>query len=178
MPEIPTTYDDASVRAAQLRSEIEYHAHRYYALDRPEITDAAYDSLVHELEAIEATYPALVTADSPTQRVGEAPSSQFASVAHASRMYSLDNAMDLDELDAWPRARSRRARRSLVRARVRAQDRRQLARAHLRSGDPGPCGHPRRRAQWRGRDRQHPDRSRRSAAVVADYGGARPGRAG
>jgi DNA ligase (NAD+) len=101
VPDVPATFDDASVRAAQLRGEIEYHAHRYYALDRPEITDAAYDSLVRELESIEAAYPELVTPDSPTQRVGEAPSSQFASVVHASRMYSLDNAMDLDELDGW-----------------------------------------------------------------------------
>jgi len=88
-------------RAAELRREIEHHAYRYYALDTPEISDAAYDSLVRELESIESEYPELITADSPTQRVGSAPSSQFAPVQHASRLYSLDNAMDLDELDAW-----------------------------------------------------------------------------
>ena len=101
MPDVPATYASASTRAEELRREIEHHAYRYYALDAPEITDAAFDSLVRELESIEAEYPELVTPDSPTQRVGAAPSGQFAPAVHASRMYSLDNAMDLDELDAW-----------------------------------------------------------------------------
>ncbi len=93
----------ALMRAEELRREIEHHAYRYYALDTPEISDAAYDSLVRELESIEGEFPELITADSPTQRVGSAPSSQFAPVQHASRLYSLDNAMDLDELDVWLR---------------------------------------------------------------------------
>lgn len=88
-------------RAEELRREIERHAQLYYAQDAPEITDAAYDSLVRELEQIEAQYPELITPDSPTQRVGAAASELFAPVTHATRMYSLDNAMDLDELDAW-----------------------------------------------------------------------------
>jgi DNA ligase (NAD+) len=88
-------------RAAALRTEIEHHAYRYYALDAPEISDEAYDALVRELETIEAAYPSLVTPDSPTQRIGAAPSTAFAPVRHAARMYSLDNAMSLDELDAW-----------------------------------------------------------------------------
>jgi len=91
----------AATRAALLREEIRRHAHRYYALDAPEIADAAYDALVRELEAIEAAWPELITRDSPTQRVGAPPSAQFAPVRHARRMYSLDNAMDLGELDAW-----------------------------------------------------------------------------
>lgn len=91
----------AAARAAKLREEIEYHNWRYYALDRPEVSDAAYDALLRELTAIEREFPELVTPDSPTQRVGAAPSAQFASVRHAQRMYSLDNAMGLDELDAW-----------------------------------------------------------------------------
>jgi len=94
-------YADAAARAEALRAEIRRHAHRYYTLDAPEISDAAYDALVRELEAIEATWPDVVTPDSPTQRVGEAPSALFASVKHAQRMYSLDNAMDTTELDAW-----------------------------------------------------------------------------
>ena len=101
MPEVPKTRAAAGTRAEELRREINHHAHRYYALDAPEISDAAYDSLVRELEAIEAAFPELVTADSPTQRVGAPIGDQFAPVAHASRMYSLDNAMDSDELDAW-----------------------------------------------------------------------------
>ncbi len=91
----------AAARAADLRREIDHHAYRYYALDSPEISDAAYDALVRELEQIEAAFPQLVTPDSPTQRVGAPPSETFAPVRHASRMYSLDNAMSLEELDAW-----------------------------------------------------------------------------
>jgi len=88
-------------RAGELRAEITRHDRLYYGMDAPEISDAAYDSLMRELREIEERYPELVTADSPTQRVGTAPSGAFAPVTHASRMYSLDNAMDLTELDAW-----------------------------------------------------------------------------
>jgi len=91
----------ARSRAEALRREIEHHSYRYYALDAPEISDAAYDALVRELEGIEAAHPELVTPDSPTRRVGAPPSETFAPVRHAGRMYSLDNAMSLDELDAW-----------------------------------------------------------------------------
>ena len=101
MQDVPSTLAAASTRAEELRREIEHNAYLYYACDAPEITDAAFDSLVRELEALEAFYPDLITPDSPTRRVGAAPSEQFAPVEHASRMYSLDNAMDLDELDAW-----------------------------------------------------------------------------
>jgi len=93
--------DAAAARAQKLRDEIRHHNWRYYALDTPEISDAAYDALVRELKAIEEQYPALVTPDSPTQRVGAPPSDVFAPVRHAQRMYSLDNAMDQGELDAW-----------------------------------------------------------------------------
>ena len=99
--EVPTTLAEAQTRSDELRREIERHAYRYYALDEPEISDSAYDSLVRELEGIEAAFPSLVTPESPTQRVGAPPSSQFAPAVHASRLYSLDNAMDLEELDAW-----------------------------------------------------------------------------
>lgn len=98
---VPGSAEKAAERAERLRAEIRRHAWRYYALDAPEISDAAYDGLVRELEAIEAAYPELVTPDSPTQRIGAPPSEAFAPVEHAERMYSLDNAMDFDELDAW-----------------------------------------------------------------------------
>jgi len=88
-------------RAAALRTEIEHHAYRYYALDAPEISDAAYDDLLRELQQIEAAHPELVTPESPTQRIGAPPSELFAPVRHAARMYSLDNAMSIEELDAW-----------------------------------------------------------------------------
>ncbi|MCE5203893.1 MAG: NAD-dependent DNA ligase LigA [Coriobacteriales bacterium] len=93
--------EQARAHAERLRHEIAHHAWRYYTLDSPEISDAAYDALVEELQAIEAEYPELITPDSPTQRVGAAPSAQFASVVHAQKMYSLENAMDMDELNAW-----------------------------------------------------------------------------
>jgi DNA ligase (NAD+) len=98
---VPLDESDARSRAEALRREIEHHAYRYYSLDAPEISDSAYDALVRELEAIEAVYPRLVTAESPTQRIGAPPSEAFEPVRHASRMYSLDNAMSLEELDAW-----------------------------------------------------------------------------
>jgi DNA ligase (NAD+) len=98
---VPADAGTARVRAEALRHEIEHHAYRYYALDAPEVSDAAYDDLVRELQRIEAAYPALVTPESPTQRVGAPPSESFAPVRHRARMYSLDNAMSLEELDAW-----------------------------------------------------------------------------
>lgn len=92
---------DPAARAEALRREIEHHSYQYYALDAPTISDAAFDSLMRELREIEAAHPELVTASSPTQRVGGYVGEQFAPVVHEWRMYSLDNAMDLDELDEW-----------------------------------------------------------------------------
>lgn len=92
---------DPAARAEALRREIEHHSYQYYALDAPTISDAAFDSLMRELREIEAAHPELVTAASPTQRVGGYVGEQFAPVVHERRMYSLDNAMDLYELDEW-----------------------------------------------------------------------------
>ena len=92
---------DPAARAEALRREIEHHSYQYYALDAPTISDAAFDSLMRELREIEAAHPELVTASSPTQRVGGYVGEQFAPVVHERRMYSLDNAMDLDELTEW-----------------------------------------------------------------------------
>jgi DNA ligase (NAD+) len=80
-------------RAARLREEIEYHNYRYYVLDDPEISDAAYDGLMKELEALEENYPELKNANSPTQRVGSAPLEEFGQVPHTIPMLSLANAM-------------------------------------------------------------------------------------
>lgn len=91
----------AAARAAELRHLLDYHAYRYYALDAPEITDAAFDKLLVELQQIEAAHPELVTPDSYTQRVGGYVSEQFAPVTHMARMYSMDDAMNLEELDEW-----------------------------------------------------------------------------
>lgn len=92
---------DPAARIGKLRREIEHHSYLYYAQDAPEISDAAFDSLMAELRELEAAHPELIDASSPTQRVGGYVGEQFSPVRHAQRMYSLDNAMDLDELDAW-----------------------------------------------------------------------------
>ncbi len=93
--------DEARDRAQALRAKLDYHAYRYYALDDPEISDAEFDRLLGELQDIEARHPELVVPESYTQRVGGYVSPQFASVAHAQRMYSIDDAMTIEELDRW-----------------------------------------------------------------------------
>ena len=88
-------------RIAELRRLIRYHEERYYILASPEISDAQFDGYVHELEQLEAENPDLVTADSPTQRVGGRISADFATVTHIEPMLSLDNAYNEDELRAF-----------------------------------------------------------------------------
>ncbi|MFJ8628201.1 NAD-dependent DNA ligase LigA [Kitasatospora sp. NPDC093550] len=88
-------------RHAELAKEITDHRVRYYEQDAPVVSDAEFDALMRELEALEAEHPALVTPDSPTQRVGGAPTALFAEVEHRERLLSLDNAMDDEELAAW-----------------------------------------------------------------------------
>ncbi len=92
---------DPVARAAFLRAQIAHHNERYYRLDDPEITDAEFDALVRELAAIEAAHPDLAVPDSPTARVGAAPSALFAPVVHHVPMMSLDNAFSPEELQAW-----------------------------------------------------------------------------
>jgi DNA ligase (NAD+) len=84
-----------------LREELRHHEHLYYALDAPEISDAEYDALMNKLKKLEEEHPELVTADSPTQRVGGKPREGFAKVAHSRPMLSLDNAYNEEELRAW-----------------------------------------------------------------------------
>jgi DNA ligase (NAD+) len=88
-------------RVAQLRELVEYHNERYFVFDEPEVADAEFDALIRELRELEAKHPALVTADSPTQRPGGQPASTFAPVVHRMQMLSLDNAFSRDELLAW-----------------------------------------------------------------------------
>ncbi|MFE4516074.1 NAD-dependent DNA ligase LigA [Kitasatospora sp. NPDC056783] len=88
-------------RHAELAQEISDHRARYYEQDAPVISDAEFDALMRELEAIEAEHPALVTPDSPSQKVGGAATVLFAEVEHRERLLSLDNAMDDEELAAW-----------------------------------------------------------------------------
>jgi DNA ligase (NAD+) len=91
----------ASARHAELSDEVRSHQYRYYVLDSPTVSDAEFDKLLHELEALEEQFPALRTPDSPTQNVGGTFSTLFTPVEHAERMLSLDNVFDDAELGAW-----------------------------------------------------------------------------
>ena len=91
----------AAKRIQALRQTIERHNRLYYVEDAPEITDAEYDALFAELQALESAHPELRTADSPTQRVGGAPLPQFAEVRHRTPMLSIGNAFDEEEVRAF-----------------------------------------------------------------------------
>src|SRR5262249_56910759 len=88
---MPRPSRDVRQDAAELRRALAHHDYRYHVLDDPEISDAEYDALFRELQALEAAHPDLVTPDSPTQRVGAAPQSAFATVRHGHHMLSLSN---------------------------------------------------------------------------------------
>jgi DNA ligase (NAD+) len=96
-----TAPKDVKNRLAALKETIDKHRHLYHTLDTPEISDEAYDSLMRELEAIEAEYPELRTADSPSQRVGGEPIKEFTKVRHQNRQWSFDDVFDLAELKKW-----------------------------------------------------------------------------
>ena len=100
--------EDPGARIQELRAEIDRHARRYYEHDDPEIPDADYDRLLAELRALEEAHPDLVSADSPTQRIGGRPNPVFTPVAHTVPMMSLHNAFDRNELRAWAERVQRR----------------------------------------------------------------------
>ena len=87
----------------KLREELQQHSYRYYVLDDPSVTDAEYDHLYRQLESLEAEHPELVTADSPTQRVGAKPEGGFAEVSHEIPMLSLSNQFNQDDVQAFYR---------------------------------------------------------------------------
>ncbi|WP_454255342.1 NAD-dependent DNA ligase LigA [Pseudomonas sp. Marseille-Q8238] len=93
-----------AARILELRAELDQHNYRYYVLDEPSIPDAEYDRLFRELQSLEAAHPELVTADSPTQRVGGAALSAFGEVRHEVPMLSLGNAFEEDDLRAFDRS--------------------------------------------------------------------------
>jgi DNA ligase (NAD+) len=99
----------ARERHAELAQQIDEHQYRYYVLDAPTVSDAEYDVLMRELEALEEQFPALRTPGSPTQRVGGTYSTLFTAVAHKERMLSLDNAFTDEELAAWAQRVEREA---------------------------------------------------------------------
>ena len=90
-------------QAAALRVQIEQHNHSYYVLDQPTVSDAEYDRLFRELQALELAFPELLRPDSPTQRVGGAPLAAFNEVRHATPMLSLNNAFEQEEVEAFDR---------------------------------------------------------------------------
>jgi DNA ligase (NAD+) len=94
---------DLEKKIEALREKIRHHEYLYYVLDQPEISDAEFDKLMQQLKALEAEHPELVTADSPTQRVGGKPREGFVKVPHSSPMLSLDNTYSEEELRAWER---------------------------------------------------------------------------
>src|SRR5882724_623798 len=99
---------DAAQRVTELREQIHHHDYLYYAESRPEVSDAEYDALTRELRELEASFPDLVTEDSPTQRIGGTPTDIFKPVEHHAAMLSLDNATTPDDLREFE-ARIRRA---------------------------------------------------------------------
>ncbi|MGH9511814.1 MAG: NAD-dependent DNA ligase LigA [Terriglobales bacterium] len=94
---------DIEAKIETLREQIRHHEYRYYVLDDPEISDAQFDQLMSELKTIESEHPALITPDSPTQRVGGKPREGFVKARHSSPMLSLDNTYNVDDLRNWER---------------------------------------------------------------------------
>src|ERR1044071_266011 len=93
--------DDLLRRAENLRTEINHNNYLYYVLDQPQVSDAEYDRLFHELRELEEKHPDLVTPDSPTQRVGVGALTTFSPVNHRVPMLSLDNAFGDVEIREW-----------------------------------------------------------------------------
>jgi DNA ligase (NAD+) len=100
---MPVATKDISKKIGDLREQIRHHEYRYYVLDDPQISDSEFDQLMNQLTKLEAEHPDLVTADSPTQRVGGKPREGFLKVRHSSPMLSLDNTYSEDELRNWER---------------------------------------------------------------------------
>jgi len=95
------TREEAKARIKKLKIEVEHHRYLYHVLDREEISDAALDSLKHELYELEQAHPELITGDSPTQRVGGEARPEFKKVKHAAPMLSMEDVFSFDELKAW-----------------------------------------------------------------------------
>jgi DNA ligase (NAD+) len=98
---MPIATKDVEKKIEDLRETIRHHEYLYYVLDRPEISDLDFDKLMQQLKDLEGEHPALITADSPTQRVGGKPREGFVKVRHSSPMLSLDNTYNEEELRAW-----------------------------------------------------------------------------
>ncbi len=93
--------EEVKNRIEKLREEINHHRYLYHVLDRQEISEAALDSIKHELYKLEQQFPDLITADSPTQRVGGKPLPEFKKVPHTTPMLSMEDVFSQDELIEW-----------------------------------------------------------------------------
>jgi DNA ligase (NAD+) len=100
---MPAVTKDLEKKAESLREKIRHHEYLYFVLDNPEISDLDFDKLMRQLKDLEAEHPSLITADSPTQRVGGKAREGFGKVPHSSPMLSLDNTYSEDELRDWER---------------------------------------------------------------------------
>ncbi|HXX00797.1 MAG TPA: hypothetical protein VEJ00_06260, partial [Candidatus Acidoferrales bacterium] len=100
---MPASTKDFEKKLDSLREKIRHHEYLYYVLDQPEISDLDFDELMQQLKDLEAEHPNLITADSPTQRVGGKPREGFIKVPHSSPMLSLDNTYNEEELRDWER---------------------------------------------------------------------------
>ncbi|GAB4189107.1 MAG: hypothetical protein Fur006_30080 [Coleofasciculaceae cyanobacterium] len=98
---MPQVTPEVQQRVQELRQLVQNASYAYYVLDNPIMEDTVYDKLYRELQDLETQYPELVTPDSPTQRVGEKPASQFSSVRHNIPLYSLENAFNIEEFTKW-----------------------------------------------------------------------------
>lgn len=111
-PSTPPVSSEVKSQLEELKRQLNDHSYRYYVLDDPTVPDSEYDRLLQQLKALEAQYPALITADSPTQRVGNVPLNGFSQVAHEVPMLSLDNAFSEDELHSFNRRLQERLKNS------------------------------------------------------------------
>src|SRR3989344_3088590 len=93
--------NSAAKRLSELKALMGRYSYEYYVLDKPSVSDAVYDGLMQELKKIEAEYPELITPDSPTQRVGGQPLDEFKKVEHSSRMLSLNDVFNREDVEAW-----------------------------------------------------------------------------
>jgi len=93
--------NEAKKRIEKLKEEINHHRYLYHVLDRQEISDAALDSLKHELYQLEQKYPQFITKDSPTQRVGGRPLAKFKKVKHQEPMLSIEDVFSFEEITNW-----------------------------------------------------------------------------
>ena len=161
------TEAQAKAELTRLAAEIAAHDKRYYQQDKPTVTDAAYDALRARNAAIEKRFPDLVRPDSPSRRVGAAPTGRFKKVRHAVPMLSLDNAMaEQDVIDFVGRIRRFLKLGEDEKITFSAEPKIDGLSMSLRyqDGELVTCGHPRRRRRRRGRHRQYPHAQRRAAA--------------